>query len=910
MGGAGSLGRMAADQEADTKVPAADRAAPRAFRRRTRISAAPGSAGAAGVTIDWRGGDFAHLPIYGGDGDPGGWPPLGPRGGVVARGSVPVPFVQRMPASGGGCGCGSVARPDEECEACRAQPVAGLSVQRAPAATATEPAIAPSAAPNWLVEDSGPSPAPGQATKSQWLTALREAICARADRELAGTRQSSQGCPLIAFWIGYFAGRDAAEVSAAAVRYAPELARVSNARDAIPPIVARVGEAVRVWVKTGKVTGIPAGAAALGGAGSAGAAPADAGVQRKPLAEGTSTAGQPNPAALLHRLGPGQPLDSGVRSRMEPALGQDLSAVRLHVDREAASMSSGLDARAFTVGNHIALAPGEYQPGTIAGDALLAHELAHVIQQSGAAPAAAPLRDGSPAYDALEEAADHSAAGVLAYLWGQSKSAARRLLRSAPGLRAAVGVQRCRRTVHECPRGKSWQVIGQPAGVGPTCVCAWQCMPGEGGKYVHSDLDTGPSISCAPGTCAPPPDIEIIPDDKVIRDPSGDIRLGLGGHTTPLDGQAMCGCLPLDIEGHPEGTERSDAPMLPTGLEATDLMPGRAAKAIGQLEGKSSGGPMPDELPGRKAPMRQEPPAPTPDVRPAATDVKPPAPDVKPAATDVKPPTPNVKPAATDVKPPASDVRPAATDVKPPAPVQQAGEPKPAQPPKQEAEPRKSDTGTKEPVQPAPSEKKPETPGETTPTAPARMDTAKRLAEINTRLAEIDRQMREVDQKRVDALERARDAEKAGKPDNARRNYESAEKWKDERERLRIEKNRLADERAAIAPSVKPPQTWQEAEAALRAEFSGRKKTFILPGGNRDVDCFSDDGMSREAKFGPQGLSEARIQVEIGKDVELLRTGAVKGVEWHFYENAKGKVGPSQPLRDALRKAGIRIVMH
>lgn len=394
MGGAGSLGRMAADREADTKVPAADRAAPRAFRRRTRISAAPGSAGAAGVPIDWRGGDFAHLPIYGGDGDPGGWPPLGPRGGVVARGSVPVPFVQRMPASGGGCGCGSVARPDEECEACRAQPVAGLSVQRAPAATATEPAIAPSAAPNWLVEDSGPSPAPGQATKSQWLTALREAICARADRELAGTRQSSQGCPLIAFWIGYFAGRDAAEVSAAAVRYAPELARVSNARDAIPPIVARVGEAVRVWVKTGKVTGIPAGAAALGGAGSAGAAPADAGVQRKPLAEGTSTAGQPNPAALLHRLGPGQPLDSGVRSRMEPALGQDLSAVRLHVDREAASMSSGLDARAFTVGNHIALAPGEYQPGTIAGDALLAHELAHVIQQSGAAPgcSAAPRR--------------------------------------------------------------------------------------------------------------------------------------------------------------------------------------------------------------------------------------------------------------------------------------------------------------------------------------------------------------------------------------------------------------------------------------------------------------------------------------------------------------------------------------
>ena len=76
--------------------------------------------------------------------------------------------------------------------------------------------------------------------------------------------------------------------------------------------------------------------------------------------------------------GGGQPLPPSVRAFFEPRFGYDFGAVRAHAD-----------ARAFTVGRDIAFAAGEYQPHTPAGRHLIAHELAHVAQQGGAAQAAA-----------------------------------------------------------------------------------------------------------------------------------------------------------------------------------------------------------------------------------------------------------------------------------------------------------------------------------------------------------------------------------------------------------------------------------------------------------------------------------------------------------------------------------------
>jgi hypothetical protein len=85
---------------------------------------------------------------------------------------------------------------------------------------------------------------------------------------------------------------------------------------------------------------------------------------------------------------PGQSLDSSTRAFLEPRLGWDLGAVRVHTDADAARSATALDAAAFTVGSDIAFAPHRYAPATPRGRALLAHEVAHVVQSS--APSAGP----------------------------------------------------------------------------------------------------------------------------------------------------------------------------------------------------------------------------------------------------------------------------------------------------------------------------------------------------------------------------------------------------------------------------------------------------------------------------------------------------------------------------------------
>lgn len=81
----------------------------------------------------------------------------------------------------------------------------------------------------------------------------------------------------------------------------------------------------------------------------------------------------------------GQPLDPATRAFMEPRFGHDFSRVRVHTDALAASAASAISAQAFTVDSQIVFAAGQYAPASSAGKNLLAHELTHVIQQSGTA---------------------------------------------------------------------------------------------------------------------------------------------------------------------------------------------------------------------------------------------------------------------------------------------------------------------------------------------------------------------------------------------------------------------------------------------------------------------------------------------------------------------------------------------
>ena len=78
---------------------------------------------------------------------------------------------------------------------------------------------------------------------------------------------------------------------------------------------------------------------------------------------------------------PGRPLDPRARRAMEARFGRDFSEVRIHDDARAAQTAEGIDAAAFTVGQHIAFASGRFDPANDEGRRLLAHELAHVVQQ-------------------------------------------------------------------------------------------------------------------------------------------------------------------------------------------------------------------------------------------------------------------------------------------------------------------------------------------------------------------------------------------------------------------------------------------------------------------------------------------------------------------------------------------------
>jgi hypothetical protein len=81
--------------------------------------------------------------------------------------------------------------------------------------------------------------------------------------------------------------------------------------------------------------------------------------------------------------GAGQPLPSSSRAYFEPRFGRDLSDVRVHTDGQASEATNSITAQAFTHGKDIVFGTGLYSPQTHQGQTLLAHELAHVVQQSG-----------------------------------------------------------------------------------------------------------------------------------------------------------------------------------------------------------------------------------------------------------------------------------------------------------------------------------------------------------------------------------------------------------------------------------------------------------------------------------------------------------------------------------------------
>jgi len=112
-------------------------------------------------------------------------------------------------------------------------------------------------------------------------------------------------------------------------------------------------------------------------------------LRRKSSGSATAEAAPSIVSAVLSS--PGRALDRATQSFMGARFGTDFSDVRVHTDTQAAQSAASVDARAYTVGRNVVFGAGEYDPVGLQGRRLLAHELAHVVQQRST-PSAGPLR--------------------------------------------------------------------------------------------------------------------------------------------------------------------------------------------------------------------------------------------------------------------------------------------------------------------------------------------------------------------------------------------------------------------------------------------------------------------------------------------------------------------------------------
>jgi hypothetical protein len=327
----------------------------------------------------------------------------------------------------------------------------------------------PTEARETLIVDDDSEVRPGQMKKTEFLARVQAEVCREWEDAMKGTGQTTDGCPYVEKWFGYYADKSSAYVERALRKYAPEAARATSAAEYIPLVATRVRRSVEVWAQTGEITGVPEelagaviGGTIMGAFGSAlstvGSAIGSAvsavagGIGRVLSGIGSllfkGREGGPNtnvdPAVVTSRLGKGEGLGAEVKSRMEAAFGHDFSSVRVHPSGPGSEMADRLNARAFTVGHEIGFGANEYQPGTIVGDALIAHELAHVVQQSASNSSPPLLQKGESRDGGLEEDADLSAAHAVASIWGGANKELAGMSRNAmPQLRSGLRLQRC-----------------------------------------------------------------------------------------------------------------------------------------------------------------------------------------------------------------------------------------------------------------------------------------------------------------------------------------------------------------------------------------------------------------------------------------------------------------------------------
>ena len=416
-------------------------------------------------------------------------PAVSAPGGQLGPGSLGVARVQALQRSAGNVAVAALLR----------QAAAGAPA--APGAAAAPGTAAPVAG-SLIVADDAAELLPGQARRGELIAELRTRVDAIIDDVVDGILRRLAALALVERWFADAAGRSAAELERSILQFVPEAARATRARDYVPAIAARVRREVTAW--QGEEQEQPAGPQIL-----------------PKLAPGAPPPGDRHDAAdLAERLGGGQPLDAGVGAQLGGVLGRELSHVRVHDDAAGAEVAGELGARAVTVGEHVAFAPGEYRPGTPVGDALLAHELAHVGQQADAAAAGVQLKraEGDAA---LEREADTVAAGAMLGLYGGLRGRAGELARMVtPRLRSGLQLQSCGRTTTTADAGVTAPPVAVPAAPpvpttrGPDQHAGARVPDAATQRTILSELNPGAFDPAAPIPVgpAPPPPVRIVWD--------------------------------------------------------------------------------------------------------------------------------------------------------------------------------------------------------------------------------------------------------------------------------------------------------------------------------------------------------------------------------------------------------------
>ncbi len=162
--------------------------------------------------------------------------------------------------------------------------------------------------------------------------------------------------------------------------------------------------------------------------------PVASGILSRKARDASGVAPEAEQAVAAAASSSGFALPGALQRKFESSLGVDLSGVRLHTGAASETSAAAVGARAYTIGQDIHFGAGHYAPGSPAGEHLLAHEVAHTVQQRGQAPARQHKLEVSAPGDHAEleadRAADAMSAGAPAHVTGAPSSTARQVHRA------------------------------------------------------------------------------------------------------------------------------------------------------------------------------------------------------------------------------------------------------------------------------------------------------------------------------------------------------------------------------------------------------------------------------------------------------------------------------------------------